>query len=217
MNAQDILILKSGKELRVQIVDDGQEIVSYREYGSQSGPLYSIGKDKIAEIKYSKNHRIEKAQPDNTDKKQDEAASRQSTKVNELTVNKRYIYQGSRKLGSRGVRTIMEDTPEALQLYEAGYKRCNMSNACPVGVLLTSFVSTMIMNKQEDQSDKNRTFAVGMSLNGVFLISGIVLSSTGKKYIRKSVETYNSASAKPETLNLSLGVRNNGLAITLRF
>ncbi len=50
VSAQDLLILKTGKELKVTIVEENAEFIKYREFEDPQGPLYSITRDKIAEL-----------------------------------------------------------------------------------------------------------------------------------------------------------------------
>src|SRR5665647_2411475 len=52
--AQDIIILKSGKELKANIIEESTDIIKYREYENPTGPLYSVTKDKVASVKYKK-------------------------------------------------------------------------------------------------------------------------------------------------------------------
>ena len=56
-NAQDLLILTSGEEIKANIVEEGSDFIKYRDYNDPAGPLYSIAKDKVATIKYRKGYR----------------------------------------------------------------------------------------------------------------------------------------------------------------
>jgi hypothetical protein len=56
--AQDVLILKSGKELKVSIVEEGTDIIKYREFDNLSGPLYSVTRANVAGIKYENGSKV---------------------------------------------------------------------------------------------------------------------------------------------------------------
>jgi hypothetical protein len=215
-NGQDILKLKSGREIKVSIVEENNDVVKYREYENQSGPVYSITRDKIETITYKKGSR----ESQNTKPKQ-EAAIREAPAVTDndqqLTVKKRFVYLNGVKQNSRSIKLLMEDNPEAISLYEKGKRMCDLSTSCAFGVLLTSFVTSSIANKQEDDADRKRISVIGLSIDGAFIITAIILSSSGKKNIRKSVSLYNSASGKPVTYNMEIGIHENGIGVGLRF
>ena len=183
-----------------------------------SGPVYTITRDKIETIKYKKGVR------ETEDPKTKEPAKSKEQEIlssvissEELTVKKRFVYKEGVRQNSRSVKTIMEDHPEAIRLYESGKKMCDMSNLCAAGVIVTSFTASQIANKQEEDADRKRITAVGLSIDGAFIITAIILSSSGKKKIRKSVSLYNSATGKPVSYNMSFGLQDNGLGVGFMF
>jgi hypothetical protein len=214
--AQDLLKLKSGREIKVTIVDESNDIVKYREYENQSGPVYSITRDKIASITYKKGNR------ETVEAKPKEQAAIQETPAGnninqQLTVKKKFVYLDGVKQNSRSIKSIMEDNPEAIRLYEKGKRMCDLSTSCAFGVILTSFISSSIANKQEEDADRVRISAIGLSIDAAFIITAIILNSSGKKNIRKSVSLYNSFSGKPVTYNMEIGIQENGIGVGLRF
>jgi len=218
--AQDILILKSGKELKVNIVEDGTEVVKYREFDNPAGPLYSVTKDKVASIKYKK------GATDGQDIKVDvsvkerygvQETATQPGSLPLLSVKKRYVLLDGKTQSTRQVRTIMEDHPEALSLYESGKKLCNLSNSCAFGVMLTSFITSQIVNKKVDSEDKIKAGIPGLAIDGALIIAAIIMSSTGKSKIKKSVSMYNSVISKPVSYKLNFGIQENGIGLALKF
>lgn len=218
--AQDILKLKSGREIKVTITEESSDAVKYREYENPSGPVYTITMDKIESIKYKKGSR-ESQETTPKEANKDIVATQDPLTMNpgypQLTVKKRFVYLNDVKQNSRKVKTIMEDNPEAIRMYESGKRMCDMSNACAFGVIITSFVASTAANKQEDDADRKRISAIGLSIDGAFIITAIILSSSGKKNIRKSVSLYNSSAGKPVSYRMNVGLQDNGLGVGISF
>jgi hypothetical protein len=217
--AQDMLILKSGKEVKANIVEESSDMVKYREFENPEGPLYSIGKDKIATIKYKK---VAREVPDKNAGVQEKVTQEsvipvQSSTIQTLECKKRYVLSNGKIQSVRKVKTLMEDYPEALDLYESGTTLCNLSNGCAGGILVICFIATEVSNGMKDQS-KGKTIAfTGLGISGALIISGIVLASSGKHKIRNSVRIYNSAISKPVACKLNFGIMGDGIGLALRF
>lgn len=219
-SAQDVIILKSGKEIKADITEEGADIVKYREFDNPAGPLYSIGKDKIATIKYkrgSKDATNRQAESQEKVKSVEAQTQMQSGALQPLETKKRYILLNGKMLSTRKVKTLMEDYPDALDSYEKGKKLCNASNGCAVGVIVTSFISTQIANKKEIDSERIRTASIGLAIDGAFIITAIVMSSVGKHKIRNSVTLYNSAINKPVSYKINFGLQENGIGLAMKF
>ena len=219
-DAQDILKLKSGTEIRVTIIEETTGIVRYREFENPNGPVYSIGKDKVESIQYKKGTRqtqIEKAKEAEKAQPAVQVPAGQSAGPGELSYKKRTMYLDGVPKGPREINTLMEDQPEALMHFEKGRKMLSLSTSCAVGIVLTSAIAGLTANKQTDESRQQAITATGLAIDGAFIIAAIILSSGGKKNIRKSVTLYNSSLNRPVTLNFDFGVQENGIGLGLRF
>ena len=89
--AQDLLKMKSGREIKVSIVEETNDVIKYREYENQSGPVYSITRDKIESITYKKGNR----ESQNAKPKEEVAALETPSVTNinqQLTVKKKFVY-----------------------------------------------------------------------------------------------------------------------------
>ena len=220
VNSQDLIKLKSGKEMKVSVIEESNDLVKYRDYNDPSGPVYSVRKDQVESIKYKKGSKeIKETEVKNDTKNSVNSDQQQFTSSisPKLTVKKRYVYAGDVKQSPRNVKTIMEDYPEAIKIYDSGRKMCNASNSCAFGVILTSLITSQIANGKENDTDARRVTAVGLGIDGAFIITAIVLSSGGKKKIRKAVDLYNSSAGRPVTYNLNLGLQENGICVSLKF
>src|SRR5664279_1884704 len=217
--AQYIILLKSGKELKANIIDESTDIIKYREYENPTGPLYSITKDKVASIKYkngAKDAQVKQPEKKTDVKPIDATVSVQSDGLHQLTTKKRYVLLDGKVQSARSVKTLMEDHPDALHLYESGSSLCKASTACAIAVIITSFATSQIVNKKPD-TEKFKTGMTGLAIDGAFIIAAIAMSSTGKHNIRRSVQIYNSEIGKPVTYRLDLGIQENGIGLALKF
>jgi hypothetical protein len=217
--AQDILILKSGKEIKANIVEESTDMVKYREYENPGGPLYSIGKDKIATIRYKKGAKEVPDKNAGVQEKvtQETAIPLQSNTIQTLEYKKRYVLSNGKIQSVRKVKTLMEDYPEALDLYDSGTTLCNISNGCAGGVIVICFIATEVSNGMKDESKGKTIVFTGLGISGALIISGIVLASSGKHKIRDSVRIYNSAINKPLACKLNFGIMGDGIGLALRF
>lgn len=215
--AQDLLILKSGKELKVKIVEDGPEIIKYREFEDPSGPLYTIAKSNVASIRYEKGSKITQEAKTGEPAKAATDALSDGSKTPALTAKKKSVYLDGVIQAPRSVRLIMEDNPEALASYEKGKRLCSLSTSCAFGVMITSFVFTQRVNKKETSEEKIRAGMPGLIIDGGFIVAAIIMSSSGKSKIRNSVTLYNSAVNKPVSYKLDLGLQTNGVGLALKF
>jgi hypothetical protein len=215
--AQDLLILKNGKELKVNIVEEGPDIIKYREFDDPSGPLYSVAKENVASIKYKKGAKdIQDTKVRELEKPVADPSSENSTS-GLLTAKKKNVYLDGVVQAPRSMRLIMEDQPEALRLYESGRKLYRLSNSCAFGVMITSFIFTQSVNKKETSEEKIRAGIPGLVIDGGFIIAAIIMSASGKSKIRNSVTLYNSAINKPVSYKLDLGLQENGIGLALKF
>jgi hypothetical protein len=214
-NAQDILKLKSGKEIRANILEEGTDIIKYREFDNPSGPVYSVKKDQVESVKYKKGKReTQNAEPKELNINEPAVVSDTNSK---LTMKRRYIVLNGQVQSPRNVKSIMFDNPEALANYEKGKKMCDMSNACAYGIIIVSLTTSIIANGKSDPDESRKISAIGLGIDGGLLIGGIILAVSGKQKIRKSVELYNSSLDKPVTYRIDFGIQDNGIGFGVRF
>jgi hypothetical protein len=215
--AQDLLILNSGKELKVKIIEEGTDVIKYREFDNPSGPLYSVTKANVASIKYEKGSKVTQDTKVRGSEKTTSDISKQNTKLDLLTAKKYNVYIDGAVQAPRSVRLIMEDQPEALRLYESGRKLGRLSTSCAFGVMITSFIFTQSVNKKKTSEEKIKAGIPGLVIDGGLIIAAIIMSATGKSKIRSSVNLYNSAMNKPVSYKLDLGLQENGIGLALKF
>jgi len=214
--AQDILILKSGKELKVTIVEETGGVIKYREFENPTGPLYSVNKNNVAEVKYKKATRETQAVVV-TEPVKPADITVPEIKSNMLTTKKRYLYLDGVVQAPRSVRLLLEDQPEALNSYESAKKMFTASNICPITVMIISFAASRSIQDMPEQEDKTRVGLIVLSIDGALIISGILLASAGKKKLRNTVSLYKPVSNSPVQYSLNFGMQENGVGLALRF
>lgn len=212
--AQDLLVLKSGKEVKVIIIEENDNIVRYREYENPTGPLFSVAKDKVASIKYKKGR---PQTPEKTGNVSVTAPSAQTVSTPQLTAKKRYVLLDGKPQSNKAVRTIMEDNPEALRFYDSGKRLLKTSNGCLYGCIFSSLISNIAINGAKDKDAKMKASVTGLAISGSLFIAAIVTVSSGKSKIRKSVDLYNSSLNNPVSYKLDFGLQENGIGLALRF
>jgi hypothetical protein len=215
--AQDLLILKSGKEIKVKIVEEGTDLIKYREFDNPSGPLYTVNKANIASITYEKGSKVTRDTKVGETEKPSAAVSQQDNLSPTLTAKKKNVYLNGVVQAPRSIRLIMEDQPEALRQYESGRKLCRLGNSCAYGVMITSFVFSQIVNKKETSEEKIHAGIPGLVIDGGFIVAAIIMTVTGKSKIRNSVNLYNSSLSKPVSYKLDFGLQTNGIGLALKF
>jgi len=215
--AQDLLKLKSGKELKVIIVEENESIVKYREFENQSGPVYTVKKENVESVKYKKGSRenqenavVEQGKPAQQNVGPDSAS-------NLLTVYKRNLLLNGAVQSARSVRLMMEDQPDALKSFDSAKKMFILSNSCPLIVMVISFSAAQAMNGMTEQSDKLRVGIPVLCVDGILIVAGILFAKNGKTKLKNSVALYNSSVNKPVKYTLNFGLRGNGLGLTVNF
>jgi hypothetical protein len=154
---------------------------------------------------------------------------------NLLFTEKRNVYQNGAKLTKYDVWELMYNT-DALRLYDKGRARNKNGNIWLVtGLLLSSggayIVATMPLEERYEYTGgdgfeyygyhDNLNLMVGGSLTAagvVMAITGISMKVSSKKFIRQSVNSYNSSINKSKSrASMELNLTGNGVALNFKF
>ena len=213
-HAQDLIRLKSGKEIKANVIEEGTDIIKYREFDNPTGPVYSVKKDLVEAVKYKKGNRPSQTQLVENNKSEIQV---QADTGRYLTVKKRYVLLNGQIQSPRNIKSMMEEYPDAAAMYEKGRKMCNFSNTCAFSVIIVSLTASIMENSKSNQDDVRHIAVIGLSIDGAFIITGAVLASIGKKNIRSSVALYNSTLKKPVSYKLDFGLQDHGVGFALKF
>jgi hypothetical protein len=155
-----------------------------------------------------------------------------------LFAEKRKIIQNGVKLKKYDVWELMSNT-DALHLYNKGRTRNRNGNIwLATGALLSAggayIAATMPLEERYEYTDsddglsyygyhEHRNLLIGGSIAAagvVMAITGITMKTSSKKFIRQSVDSYNSLICKPKSragMEMKLDFTGNGVVLSFKF
>ncbi|MGA1977860.1 MAG: hypothetical protein ABSG89_08410 [Bacteroidales bacterium] len=216
LSAQDVIKLKEGTELKVTIVEENTAVIKYREYDNPTGPLYSVRKDLVESVRYKRGNKG--LQPRQENAVTNESLF-QSDTARYLTVRKGLtdiVLLNGRNQAPGRVRSLMEDTPEALALYDSGRKMYNGGYDCIVSTLLVDIVAELFGNHLSNTGRKVTAIAL-LGADGGLIAGGIILSIEGRQKVKRSVGLYNSSLTRPLSFRMDIGMQEDGFGLGIKF
>jgi len=239
--AQDIIVLKNGEEIKSLVQEIGMEYVKYKKFDNQTGPIYNISKTEIFMIKYENGtkdvfNEVSKSPESKPDHPKQTYREEESKPVEKYPSTYSYLdnYAGIPLVlnKKRGTLTFA-GTNQTIYGSEAckDFFRKN----CPEAY---DFYNASIRGYKSS--------AVFVSIGGVFVLTGIILTSTvgtlvgmpilgvglgmeigaiigfsmSVKTQRKAFNIYNESctiKTNTSTSSLFLGVTSNGACVVLNF
>ena len=229
--AQDIITLKNGEELQTLVQEVGDVDVKYKKFDNPNGPNYSLKKSEIFMIRYANGSRdvfaTEPVMPVETlpvpIAEQPNTQRQAETQLEPLSIQGIKIYNSNGvNLSRNGVRNVMRNVPEALELYNegqslraTGYVFMGLALGCCGVSLACSF--TALATDEKDLVNYS-WYALGGAL--VFMIPEFIIFSAGNKKIINSVGAYNRGIRQGYTSDVSLNfgiTRSGGVGFTINF
>ena len=204
--AQDVIIKKNFDEIECVVLEVGIDIIKYKRYDNPDGPVYSIGKEDVATIKYKNGVKdVFNVQP----------SSDTINKKEPLTYNPGFwgltIKKGSNKLSGFEVRNLYSNYEEALFKYNTG------KTLHTIGSII-SFPSAFVFGWELGTSiNSDEINNLTLIVSGAGMVLGIVLAVIGENSIKKSIEIYNSEISKTAFSHLNFGVTKNGVGFCIFF
>lgn len=201
MYAQDVIVLKSGDEISAVVNEIGIDVIKYKKFDNQTGPIYNVEKSQVFMIKYQNgtkdvfNQVQEKQVPENkvAQNKVAEVAPQLDIPPpppQVLSYSLGVKLNGNR-LQDQQVRDLYVNHNEALQLYNKGAGLQTFAGVCSwleIGMLLlTAYAS----NNVPEGSSKQIVTIRGLSIIGAMMVVGVSCNITGHSKKRQSVERYN--------------------------
>ncbi len=229
--AQDIITLKNGDEIKAKVNEIDLNVVKYKKFDNQNGPIYSIDKEKIFMIKYEngskdvftdmsepKTESIKKEEPkvaethpaQNLSKDKQNIAAEKRAILDSLTYMGGKIYKGERKLRPYEVKNTMISCPSAVRQYKAG-RTFNTLGVISASVGLADALVGLAYTL--NGTDASQIYI----MSGLECCLGLILTISGDSHIEKSVGTFNECLKKSASTNLSLGLTRNGIGLCLKF
>ena len=230
--AQDVIILRTGNEIKAIVQEVGKDDVKYKKWDNQTGPTYTLNQSEILIIEYEngssdKFNTNTSTKTDNTTNATIPNNSTQSNAQNKaelLEISKtnanRIINSSGVRLSKDQVRSIMAIEPKALALYNKGVSNNNASLAW--GLTAAGFsVMGLVFYPVDTEAIDGEIVCLGLVSGAlVCLIPCLVLSINGTNKIETAVDIYNGAVIKQrqKSMSLNFGVTPTGsVGLVLNF
>lgn len=212
-SAQDIIIFKTGEEISVKVTEIELNVIKYRKFDNQTGPVYTVEKQDVFMIKY------ENGTKDVFDYKpvthdvlpQPNESDNQRVDMEKLTSAKGgSVMKDKQKLKPYEVKAIMITNYAALKKYK-GARAFNT-----LGIIL-SVIGGIDLGLAISYTLQGYDATGNFLLGGLELGAGLAFSSISNNKVYSSVLIYNSGLKNHPTSSLNLGLTPNGLGLCLNF
>lgn len=204
--SQDIITKKNGDEIECKVMEIAPDLIKYKKYNNQDGPIYNLPRAEVFMIKYENGEKDMFNEQDQTPAK---------TELNLLTWNKGFwgpeILQNGKKLNSTEVRALYSGHNTALSKYNGG------KTAQVIGPIISwpcAFIFGWQLGTALGGGDVN---SAALIIGGAGMLGGIIISSVGDGSIKKSVELYNTDIRNNQMSNLQLQLSNDGIGLCYSF
>jgi hypothetical protein len=215
--AQDILLLKSGDEIKVLVNEISTDLIKYKKFENPDGPLYVIEKNKVVMITYKNGSKDVFSEVPETKKQEQKKQTTEAKpkKIELLTAHKGVVRQNAVVLNKKEVRTLMNNNIDALELYNKGQKQVFVGEIVAGVGLGIEIVALIAMNTHK--FNDTTVGIIGISGGVVCLATSMTVTFSGRKKIGKSVDSFNSGIKSQSSYNLEVGINQDGLALVFSF
>ncbi len=212
-SAQDIIILKTGEEIKAKVTEIGTTVVKYMKFDNQTGPVYAVDKTDVFMVKYENGTKdVFDYQPVTHEilPHQNESDT-QGIDGGKLTAARGgTVMKDKQKLKPYEVKAIMSTNYAALKRYKGAraFNTLGIIFSVIGGIDIGLAVSYTMQGY-----DATGNFLIG----GLELATGLAFSSISNNKVFSSILIYNSGLKKHQTSSLNLGLTPNGLGMCLKF
>lgn len=212
-SAQDIITLKNGEEIKAKVSEVEINVIKYKKFDNQTGPVYTLEKADVFMIKYENGSKdvfdFQPVKPADSSW-QNETGTQTVSNGDKLTCVKRNVMKDKRKLMPYEVKATMNNNYAALKKYKSG----RTFNTLGIIFLAIGGIDACLAISYSAQGyDATGNFMVA----GLEIGAGVLFGSISKNKIQSSVYLYNLGLKNPNLSRVNLGVTQNGLGICLNF
>ena len=210
--AQDIIILKSGEEIKALVQEVGLNELKYKKFENPNGPVYTLQKTNVFMVRYENGEKDVFSTETTPAKTETQTKQTFDIGTTTLTTSVGSVFINDRKLSSQEVKDILSSNNTALKKYKSGISTAE-TGAAFAGAGLLAITAGLVFPKVIDKP------VILIGLGGGSLVAGVVMILTGLNRVETAVSLYNSSIMdKPMTYNLKFGVTNSGgVGFTLKF
>ncbi len=190
--SQDIITLRTGDEIKAIVSEIDRNIIRYKKFENQAGPLYTVDKEAVFMIKYENGTRelFELPATGSVEPGKDNSAN-PATKGGLAYRKPGAISQDNQLLTKDESRSILKKNPQALKLYNSGQKLMKTGSFL-VGISLVTSLGVGLLVKNPSITTSIAT----LSISSGTLIGSITTTLTGRNKVKKAVNVYNSDPSK---------------------
>lgn len=211
-SAQDIITLKNGEEISAKVTEIELNLIKYRRFDNQTGPVYTVNKTDVFMIKYENGTKdVFDYQPVTTEVLSPaNGPNTQTATRGKLTSYKKNVMLDKQNLKPYEVKALMNTNYAALKRYRGA--RAFNTLGIIFGVIGGIDISTGILNTFHGYDATGNFLAGGLEIGLGLVFSSI---STNKTY--GSVLLYNSGLKNHPTSSLNVGLTPGGVGFCLKF
>ncbi|MBT3303368.1 MAG: hypothetical protein HOD63_04635 [Bacteroidetes bacterium] len=198
--SQDLIILNTGDEIQSIVKEVGINIIKYKKFENQQGPVYTIEKSKVFMIKYQNGSKDVFTEQSNKNPipKTDSIIVSSSPKASvpkapEYLTYKLGVKKNKVKLTNAEVRSIYANCPEALNLFNGGVGLHGVASTLTWLEIGMMFLTGYAQNNLDliPGATKQSVTKRGLSIIGGMMVVGISCNIGGHQKKKKSVVAYN--------------------------
>ena len=227
VQAQDLIILKTGDEIKSKVNEIGPDLIKYKKFENLTGPDYTVQKNTVFMIKYENGTRDVFTEQTTPKPQTTQAPIPKTTEpdVQNSSVKTLQVRGGAVKLDGKWivpseVRRIMNPYPEALRSYNTGKTLAMVGDFVGYGVIITCIGTAINANSfsSKQTAQVHNAYVTGLMIAIPLFAVDITLTIIGNAKVRSSVNLYNSSINKPVTYNLNFGIQESGgVGFALKF
>lgn len=229
--AQDVIILTNGDEILSIVNEVGIDVIKYKKFDNQTGPVYTIEKSKVFMIKYQNGSKDVFSQQPVATPKPDTVVKKTVTPpvtppTPKVTPPPPPVYltyglgvkKNNVKLTDEQVRALYANHREALNLYNQGASLVSVAGLfswLEIGML---FLTGYGMNHPElvPGATKESILKRGLIIIGSMMVVGVSCNISGNQKKRASTVIYNDDIKKASSGNLQQYLQCTGLEKALQ-
>lgn len=215
--SQDIIILKTGDELQSIVHEIDIDVIKYKKFENQEGPLYTIEKSKVFMIKYANGTKdVFNDQPLVQDNEPITPEAIPPDTIPHFLVYKMGIKMDNKSLSDGEIQSIFSDYPDPMKYYTQG-EILKLTGSVFQWSVIGVGIYTIFKGRPLDPPESEELAKKGVIAMGGLAVGWLTLNIIGNSRKKKAVDTYNSQIAKPSSYNFQLFMQDNQVGLAMRF
>ena len=221
--AQDIIVTRDSKRIEAKVTEINVDVVRYKQFDNQDGPVYSLPKNDILTIVYQNGQveTFELATATPNERNQTTFASTQTTQTPTQTTQAPY-QSTTRRLSTAETLSIMQTNYPALYSQYNSGRRLKSTGWALTGIGIGTFVLGVALGTDgsENGNIEQEDAGVVITAAGIILVAtGIPILAVGAGKRRRALNAFNNQyySYDQPTPQFQLNLYPNGMGLAYVF